>query len=244
VNSEFWRAQKAIGKYLRERILPRQRPLARAREEIEAWAKEVKELEQQAGVQVRVEYAVSTPSLVEKIRIREAYFSISDQALRTKLIAADRKLGSLLRQGAHLEEAEANRAQRSARASGEVWWILASVQGILWVAAGAYVFGTSGAVGGAVVAFFCGRHYEEKFKQAQQRAIESAQLWAKQAQANSLSLQREPPTFSSEEEKTGTPDPETTRQESPWAEGLVANLAEALGVPGAAVVESSENNTG
>jgi hypothetical protein len=197
---------------------------------------------------VRVEYASSTPSLVEKIRIREAYFSIPDAALRGKLIAADRKLGSLLRQGAHLEEAEANRVLKNARASGEVWWIMASVQGVLWVAAGAYLFGTSGAVGGAVVALYCGRHFEEKFRQAQQRAIDNALNWAKQAQANSLALQREPPSFSSEEEKTGTPDPETLKQESPWAEGLVANLAEALGVSGAATAataaESGENNTG
>lgn len=89
---------------------------------------------------------------------RDAYFSVADQELRKRLIGAQRKVESRLRQSLAEEIAAAEQAVAHAEARARRQpWAIAALLGVATVLVAYWALGTVGAIAGAVASYFLGQ---------------------------------------------------------------------------------------
>lgn len=89
---------------------------------------------------------------------RDAYFSVADPDLRKRLIAAQRRVQSHLRQALAEDIVTAERdAARTAERTRRQPWVAAALLGTATVAIAYLAFGTVGAIAGAVASLFLGQ---------------------------------------------------------------------------------------
>src|SRR5258706_3045652 len=84
--------------------------------------------------------------------------------MRKRLIATDRETEELRREWFVLSASNAEATLEKVRIPKPTWFIYSAFIGAMSVAAGYLFFGIPGAIGGAVVAFFSGRYFEQLSK--------------------------------------------------------------------------------
>jgi hypothetical protein len=90
-------------------------------------------------------------------KIRSLYFSVPDLDLRKQLIEKERELTDNWRYSTRTDVQAAEIGLSQAKASGQNWYLRASLSAIVFVAIGWSLFQLPGALAGTLVAYFYGR---------------------------------------------------------------------------------------
>jgi hypothetical protein len=155
-------------------------------------------------------------------KARDAYFSVQEVALRKKLIAAQRKIESHIRQSFEADIAAANRAVSVAKArTRNQPWTKAAVIAVGAVAVGYWAYGLVGAIAGAVGGVFLGQGVLSEARNNANAELEQAAQELEQARKDQAQRSLWPECFSRSEEITGE------REEHLDRESAYANVLQA-----------------
>ena len=146
-------------------------------------------------------------------KARNAYFAVSDAALRGKLIATQRSLRSLERQSYLNDVDAAGRAVSQATAkTRSAPWVKAAAVAISTIAAGYWIFGVIGAIAGAVAGFFLGGWILSSMADEARTDLEQARKELDHARKEHAQNALWPECFSEQEERTGNRDEKLDRE--------------------------------
>jgi hypothetical protein len=162
-------------------------------------------LERQAGIE-------NTKDLRAKGRtqkIRDLYFSVTDPVIRRSLMILERKEHDVMVEfwDRGVEEAKAivDKAQARTYAPFHVW-LTAAICGFIVVLAGQVAAGLTGAIGGAVAAYFIGQGIVATYKGWASRALETARRDLDDERVDAAENTSASPMFSNDEEIAGVAD--------------------------------------
>ena len=152
----------------------------------------------------------------ENIRrtVRQYYFAVSDVDLRKELIEKERELTDIHRWNMRDKAFEAHARIQAAAATWQYWWVVAAVFAVSSVVGGAALYQVTGAIAGAMVAYFFGRSFEDAAKEQRAAAIKAAEEVHREAQATADRALNAPYTFTRNEMRTGKPDPICDRRQA------------------------------
>jgi hypothetical protein len=132
---------------------------------------------------------------------------VPDLDLRKQLIQKEREITDNSRYACMTDVPTARADLRTAAATARFWPLEAAVFAVLSVLAGAWLYQVPGAIAGATVAYFVGKTLEEKAKISRAAAVMAAEEKLREVEISTEKTLNEPYIFSSDEMRTGEPDP-------------------------------------
>lgn len=159
----------------------------------------ISSLEEKAGITAAVKHAreVGSP---DKLKI--AYYSVTDNELRKKLITTTGRLDHLYLQKCDLEVSSAKEeVSKAIDKAKEQPWYLAVAASIGAVVIGQWAFGLAGAIGGAIGGYFLGQWIISAIKKEDSKAIEQAKHLLASAHKRNEASKVDPYLFSAAEQE-------------------------------------------
>jgi hypothetical protein len=140
-------------------------------------------------------------------RIRQCYFGVPDLDLRKEMITKNRELTDNGRWCRLADRSAAQAGLKAAAATGRYWPLVAAVAAVFCVLAGGALHQVTGAIAGAMVAYYLGREFEQDVMLQRATAIKAAEETLREAEATAEKALNAPYTFTRKEMWTGEPDP-------------------------------------
>jgi hypothetical protein len=161
----------------------------------------ISSLEAKAGIADAVSHARETGA---PDKLKEAYFSVSDAAIRQELIHTTGRLDRLYLEKCDLDVVVAKDAVAKAidKAKKQPWH-LAVTSSVGAMIIGQWLLGLPGALGGAIGGYFLGQWLLASLKKENLREIERAKHRLASAEKRNEASRVDPYLFSAEEQKAG-----------------------------------------
>lgn len=138
--------------------------------------------------------------------MRRLYFSVTDVDVRKQLIEKHHEIENNLLFAYQADVREAHTNLKSVTTAEAYWPLQASLYAVPLVVGGAWLLPVTGAISGAVVAYFVGRFIEDTAKARGAFAIKAAEENLRDIQAATKQAMELPFTFSYHERRTGNAD--------------------------------------
>jgi hypothetical protein len=146
-------------------------------------------------------------------KLRALYFTVQETDMRRRLIKLERDITDRVRWASLAEVGEARNQLDAAKLTGNTWPLVCVVSGVMFVLIGSGIHQaisaidpTTGAIAGAVCAYFMGHYYQQDARLRRMNAIRSAASNLRETEARNRRVVNEPYLFSQEELRRGEPD--------------------------------------